>query len=362
MARKRTEDDRPAPTEGPVAPPRRATLKDVGRLAQVDASIVSRVLAGEDWRVSPATRERITEAVRHLNYVPHRGAQALRTGATMTLAMLVPKIGDPAYFSMMAGAKAAAASSNYVMVYVETNDDDDLELEEVKRLSGRVDGVVSATARPGSPSLQLLRSAGTPVILLNRRAEGVFPSVTGQDENGAALAVRHLATLGHRRIAHLSGPLSLDPSQRRRAGYLQAMKQSRLVIDERWMTEAALGEDAAVREVRSLLDLPKRVRPTAIFASTLPSAIGVLSELRACDIAVPTELSVVGFDDDRLADHLWVPLTTVRMPHTAMGHLAVERLISAARGKEVPMETIVAEPPVLVERASTAAPRSRSGR
>jgi DNA-binding LacI/PurR family transcriptional regulator len=340
--------------------PTRATLRDVGERARVDPSIVSRVLAGEDWRASTSTRNRIDDAVKALNYVPHRMARALRTGETSTLAMLVPHIGDPAYFNMMAGAKAAAAAANYVVLFADTNDDEDLEAEEVDRLSGRVDGVVSATAQRGSKSLSRLRASGMPVVLLNRRADGAFASVIGQDKYGASLAVSHLAHLGHSRIAHLSGPLTLDPSERRRVGYLEAMKGAGLAVDSRWLVQSALNEEAAAGAAASLLRIPKRRRPTALFASTLPSALGALRELRLRGVDVPGELSVVGFDDHPLADHLWAPLSTVSMPHIAMGRIAVDRLISLIQGKAIPTETVVTDLPVLAVRGSTAPPRQPS--
>jgi LacI family transcriptional regulator len=338
------------------AKPKRPTLRDVGAEAHVDASIVSRVLAGEDWRVSGLTKARIDAAVKSLNYIPHRMARALRTGETLTLAMLVPHIGDPAYFNMMAGAKMAAAAANYVVLFADTNDDEDLEAEEVGRLSGRVDGVISATARRGSRSLSHLRISGMPVVLLNRRADGAFASVTGQDKYGAILAVEHLSRLGHKRIAHVSGPTTLDPSERRRAGYLEGMAGAGLAVDPGWMVESALSEGAAAATLGSVLRLPARRRPTAIFASTLPSALGTLRELRGRGTDVPGEMSVVGFDDHPLADHLWAPLSTIRMPHVAMGRLAVDRLISLIREETIPTETIVTELPVLVVRNSSGPP------
>jgi LacI family transcriptional regulator len=369
MARRQAQGGDAERVTSSVARPKRATLRDVGARARVDPSIVSRVLAGEDWRVSSSTRGRIDDAVKSLNYVPHRMARALRTGETLTLAMLVPHIGDPAYFNMMAGAKAAAAAANYVVLFADTNDDEVLEAEEVDRLSGRVDGVVSATARRGSTSLSRLRASGMPVVLLNRRADGSIASVTGQDKYGAMLAVSHLAQLGHTRIAHVSGPLSLDPSERRRAGYLEAMAEAGLVVDPLWLVESELAEETAAATVGAVLRLGRRRRPTALFASTMPSALGALRELRSRGMDVPGEMSVVGFDDHPLADHLWAPLSTVRMPHVAMGRLAVDRLISLIRGEPIPTETVVTDLPVLALRHSTGPPpdpsapdRARSSR
>jgi LacI family transcriptional regulator len=335
------------------ARPRRSTLRDVAARAQVDPSIVSRVLAGEDWRVSAPTRERIDRAVKALNYVPHRMARGLRTGETLTLAVLLPHIGDPAYFNMMTGAMAAAAESNYVALFADTNDDTALELQEIDRLTGRVDGVVSAAARPGSPGIARIGASGTPVVLLNRRGDAGLPSVTGPDRAGAVLAVTHLTGLGHRRIAHLGGPLELDPSQRRREGYLAAMADTGLPVHADWLAESELTEDTAAAKAHALLGLPSRRRPTAVFASTLPSALGALREFRAQGVDVPGDISVVGFDDHPLADHLWAPLTTIRMPHVVMGQLAVRLLIQLIRREPVPAETVVEDPPVLVVRGST---------
>ena len=131
------------------------------------------------------------------------------------------------------------------------------------------------------------------------------------------------------------------------------MADAGLPVEPDWLAESPLTEDAAAEKARELLRLPARRRPTALFASTLPSALGALREFRSAGVAVPGDVSVVGFDDHPLADHLWAPLTTVRMPHVVMGQLAVQLLIRLVRHEQVPAETVVDDPPTLVVRGST---------
>ncbi len=344
-----TTNQRPAP---------RATLRDVGRLANVDPSIASRVLAGDERRVREETRLRIVAAAEQLGWRPHQAARSLRTGRTSTIAVLIPSLHNPAYGAMIRGAQRAAAAADHVVVFADTDDEARTAGQELERLSQYVDGIVVASASRTQLTARSLEHVPVPVVLLNRRGVRGLPAVVGKDEVGARLAARHLAQLGHRRVAILAGPEHLDTAQRRTRAFVTEC--AKLGLPDATQLSAPLRvEDAAAVFAAHLR---RQGSVTAVFGAALTSALGSLSAARACGVDVPAELSVVGFDDAEVAELITPPLTTVRMPHEQMGARAVTLLLAALSGEDVPTTTVLEDEPVLVVRGTTAPPAARARR
>lgn len=332
---------------------RRPTLADVGRRAGVDASIASRVLGGELNRVTPETRERILASAKELGWRPHPGARSLRKGTTSTIAVIIPSLNNPAYGSMIQGAQSAAARADHVVVFADTDNDIHRAASEIERLSDYVDGIVLASARAGEDARIALGEAKVPVVLLNRRGAGGHPAVIGREEDGAALAARYLVSLGHRRIAVVSGTRPVDTAVRRVAGFTKELESRGLMLEPRLAVEALLTVEDAEAALAPLLRLPVGERPTGVFAAGLSAALGSLQAARKAGLNVPNDLSIVGFDDAQVAELVTPALTTIRMPHRSMGEQAVELLVRVLRGEEVPVTTVVEEAPELIIRGST---------
>lgn len=327
--------------------PARATrLRDVAAAAQVDASVVSRVLSG-DQRLSirPETRARVLEAAARLNYRPNRAARTLKTARTMAIGMVVPDLANPAFAQIARGAEERAAAAGYVLVVIRGAVADGLA-----ELEGRVDGLLVAAATSDSP---LFREGfgGLPAVLVNRREAGEIPSVIVDDEAGSALAVRHLISLGHRRIGHVAGPQNADTARRRLHGYRSAMEEAGLGPPSELVFEGPVYDEAAgLRGATKLLQLAEP--PTAIFAANIRVSVGVLAAVHQLGLRIPQDVSVVGFDDTALSIYLNPPLTSVRMPLVELGGQAVESLLLEIGGQRAD-DVMVGIPPELVVRAST---------
>lgn len=346
-------------------PSGRPTIRDVAELAGVHPSTVSRVLSGDDRRAVAETRERIFEAAKHLGWRPNSVARSLSMGRAYALGMLIPTFANPAYASMIAGAQRAAEDSGNVLLVTDTSDNEARMKVQIERLADRADGFVVASAALNSPTVALLQERGLPFVLLNRRSAGEHVSVVGDDEAGVHMSLEYLSQLGHRRIAYLAGPRGVDTVERRVGAFRDFMRSQGLPLLKDWVYRGSLAPDRLLTGLARIMSAPADERPTAVVAVNLLTASQVLSGLRGLGIGVPEDVSVVGFDDWPLAEHLWRPLTTVRMPTEAMGEQALRELLTVLEGQSSPRETRVKVPPELIIRESTAippAPASRSAR
>jgi LacI family transcriptional regulator len=328
-------------------------LADVAREAGVGTSIVSRVL-NRDPTVSirPETRERIEEAARALNYRPNAFARGLKLRRTMTVGVVIPHLAYPVNAEIIKGAERRAALAGYVTLLADA--DEFLQSGEAYRrllLEQRVDGLLIASASTGETLLSELAESGLPFVLANRRVPHLGPSVTVDDAKGTEIAVRHLLELGHRRIAHITGPRDADTARRRATGFRSAMRFARLGVPASYVVEAPYEEEGGLRAMERLLSLA--TPPTAVVVWSLAAAIGAVAAAKRRGLEVPGDLSLVGFHDAPLAEYLDPPLTTVRMPLGEMAERGVEMLLQMIEGSKVRSQ-IVQTLPELVLRASTA--------
>lgn len=317
----------------------------------MDASIASRVLAGDQKRVSKGTRLRILAAADELGWRPHPAAKSLRTGTTTALALIVPNIQNPAYGSMIRGAQRAAAAADHVLVVADTAYSNTRERDELRRISMHVDGIIIASARTTDVAKEDFLSTMVPTVLLNRRGMAGLPAVLGPDDVGARLAAGHLADLGHPRIAILSGPASVDTATRRVAAFEAALAERGTSVSHRASAELEVADAAAA--AADLLRMPEGERLTAIFAAGLSAALGVVQAARSLGLRIPEDVSLIGFDDAEIAEFLTPGLTTVRMPHEQMGVLAVESLFALMRRERLPDTIAVTDQPELIVRGTT---------
>ena len=197
------------------------TLKDVANLANVSIPIVSKVLSGNPAvRVSADTCQRILKAAKKLSYHPNASARSLKVKRTNTLAFFAPDLGNPVIPDIIRGVEAGAQSAGYAAFVSHL---DEKAVSERRYLTwlqeGRFDGLILATARLEDSIIKDLVESGRPFVLVNRRESSTNTHITVDDVAGARMAINHLVQLGHRRIAHLAGPLMFDTSLRRIQGY-----------------------------------------------------------------------------------------------------------------------------------------------
>lgn len=333
----------------------------MARLAGVDPSTVSRVLRGDPAQhVRPETRERIVEAARRLDYRPNAMARSLRTRRTGTIGLVVPSLDNVAFAEVIHGIQRAAAEAGRLLLVVEAQalpEPSGRSQEVYERLvgDGLVDGLVVAFATLQDHHVTRLADQGIPLVLVNRRTSGIHGSVVVDDQRGSRMAVEHLTGLGHQRIAYVGFDADTDTGQRRRQGYVDGLAAAGLAHDDAFEEIEPPTVQGGYDAIGRLLERTRPARPTAVFAASLMSAMGVRAGLVERGLRIPDDVSIVAFNDHPIAEHLAPPLTTVRMPNLAMGEEAVHLLLSALEGQPV-RDLMIPEAPRLVVRASTAVP------
>ena len=334
----------------------RPTIIDVAERAGVSKSLVSLVMRGAP-NVSEERRHRVLSAAAELGYRPNAVARSLVQRRTNLLGVLLSDLHNPFFAEVIDGIQAEAAAYGYRAIL---GTGDRVELSEARALETmlelRAEGLILAS--PVLPMRTIVAaSRELPTVLVARRSrERTVDSVANDDVAGAALAVAHLASLGHERIAHIDGGEGAGSPERRR-GYERAMRKHGLEAHVR-VVGGNYTEDGGRRGVTELLG---KNPPTAIFAANDLSAIGTLSALAERGIAVPDDISVVGYDNTALAGVRHINLTTVDQPRPEMGRAAVTLLLERLEGGRETGRNVLM-PPSLVVRGSTAAPRSRAAR
>jgi DNA-binding LacI/PurR family transcriptional regulator len=323
-----------------------ARIADVAALAGVGEATVSRVLNGRA-NVRPATRAKVLEAIRALNYRPSSVARSLSLGRTMVVAVVLPWFTNPSAVERVRGIVESLSASPYdLMLFDVESEDRQRRAFELLDRGDRADGLLIVSTLPPAGELERLRASLMPCVLVDAR-DASLPSVVVDDVAGGEMATRHLIELGHRRIGFIGDTppeFRFDWSRDRTRGYEEALERAALEVRPEYVKEGTRSIHVARAIATELLRLPDR--PTAIFAASDTQALGALEAARALGIAVPQELSVVGFDDIEVA--AYVGLTTVRQPLVESGRRGGELLLEAlggrrlpARPEQLPLELIV---------------------
>lgn len=338
---------------------KRRTIRDVARLAGVHPSTVSRALHRADLPLRPETRRKVQAAVERLEYRPSAIARGLRLRRTRTLGMLLPDITNPFFPPIIRGAEEAARERGYELVLCNTDDSPERETALLRLLGERqADGVLVATSRMADATVAGVRRERLPFVLVNRGSRVAADySVEVDNERAASAVIAHLVALGHRRIAHIAGPLSTTTGAERAAGYRDSMRARGLATPDDLVAEAEAYTEAAGRAAAARLFA---TGATAIFAANDLLVLGALRAAREASIRVPSELSLVGVNDIPLVGLIDPPITTIRVPQREMGALAASMLIALLEGEPVPRRHVLLDT-TLVVRGSTAAAPAWSG-
>jgi LacI family repressor for deo operon, udp, cdd, tsx, nupC, and nupG len=334
----------------------RPRIKDIAERLGVSPATVSRALA-DTGLVAEPTLSRIREAASELNYRPNVSARNLRTRRSMAVLLVVRDIGNPFYLDVVKGVEAAARAAGYAVLMGNAENDPARETEYFDMLrDGHADGMILMTGSlPPAHGFRDRLPPDLPVVVALEMIENVrFPHVQIDNVAAARQAVDHLIGLGHRRIAHVSGPVPETMSIKRREGYRSAMRAAGLAIpdgyEQRGDYQLQSGRDAC----RRLFALA--APPTAIFLANDEMAFGAIHELRRLGRDVPNDVSVIGFDDLYLSEAFHPPLTTIAQPRAEIGRQAMGLLLDILAGGAAPAGPLVL-PTMLKIRASTALPK-----
>jgi LacI family transcriptional regulator len=330
---------------------RLSKISDVAKRAGVSPVTVSRVINSAK-NVSPATREKVQQAIEELGYIPNVAARSLRSKRTRALALVVPDITNPFWTTVARGVEDAAQSHSYSVLLCNTDESPTKQLRYLDVVaSQRVDGVIIAPCDSDVRNLASLRTRDIPTVVIDRRIEGWdVDSVYGDSISGARALVGHLIELGHRRIAMISGPQKASTAEDRVTGYCMALSEAGLPLDPRLIKR---GEFRAVSgEHLAYQVLDEGLNPTAIFAANNAIAIGVIDALEKRGLAIPQDVALVCFDDFHNASRFFPFLTVVVQPAYEMGMNAAQLLFSRLEARATLQPRHVVLPTRLIIRYS----------
>lgn len=341
------------------------TLTDIAATAGVAPMTVSRVI-NQSGYVSEETRSRVMQVLEQSNYRPNGLARSLKRRRTDTVGLVLGDISNPYATELARAVRAVASASGYnlfICISEQSAQEDIAAFESLANHS--VDGILVATRanEGGDQNLRRIIENNIPVVVIGRdfQHESV-DSVAADNLRGGFEATQHLLDLGHERIGFIGAVLSQKTKLKRLQGYLNALKNHDIEIDERLVTgrretlNDAPGystEEIGYEGMKRLLSLPNR--PTAVFARNDFTAIGAMSAIKEAGLNIPEDVAIVGFDDIPLAAHTSPPLTTIRQPTRAQGQLAAELLLRRIESSErVECEEHVLDCELIIRSSTTA--------
>lgn len=318
------------------------TILDVAARAGVHPATVSRTISRPD-RVAPATRARVEAVIEELGYVPNRAARGLITGRTGNIAVIVPDITNPYFSTIVRAAEEGARGADQQVILVDTGERPEVEEAAARALARQVDGFVVVSSRRLHRSLDAL--GGKPSVFVNRPVRG-HPAVLLRTADAVREGLEHLVGLGHARVGFLGGPSRSWAAGERRTAVRRAAQLLGVAVVELGAGEPTFdaGREFAAPIVASGV--------TAVMAFNDQMALGVLSGLRELGVDVPGRIGVIGCDDVPMAGMVSPALTTIGMPTTDAGRVAVELLRRADGGADEIVELHAR----LVVRASATSP------
>ena len=329
----------------------RVTLRDVAEEAKVHMSTASRALNPTTRSVVNAdTVERVLAAADKLGYRPHPLARGLRTNETLSIGVVIPDLENPLFGPIIAGIEGGLVADGYsVLITAATSGHED---EAVRSLiDRRVDGLILASALRTDPVIDRLAQAGTPTVLVNRRAESAdVPAIIGDDRLGIRLAVDHLVEMGHTAIGHIAGPDQMSTGWDRRRAFEEAMRDYgfRIIVEDGTRFQVDPGAAATDR----LLEREPNI--TAIVAANDLLGLGAYRAVRAAGRTVGVDIAITGYNDVAMLDLMQPPMTAVKVAYRNMGAQAAEVVLQILGGSEPPLTTLLE--PTLSVRASTQTP------
>lgn len=328
-----------------------ATMKDIARLAGVSTSTVSHVI-NQTRFVSEAIAQRVNAAAKELNYTPSALARSLKMNRTKTLGMLVTTSMNPFFGEVVKGVERSCYFHGYNLILCNTEGDNERMRASIDTLlQKRVDGLMlMCTAAEGESLTEFERYPDIPVVVMDWG-----PTVATSDKildnsfQGGYLATQYLIERGHQQIGCITGPLSQYQAQSRYHGFQQALKEAQLDENKAWVIESNFECEGGYAAMQQLLELSQL--PTALFVGNDMMAMGMISAANEAEIKIPEQLSLIGYDDIRIAQFMTPPLTTIHQPKYRLGKAAVEALLVKLQNPQSEPQIIQLEP-TLVERKS----------
>lgn len=328
-----------------------ATIKDVAALAGISYTTVSHVV-NKTRPVSQEVRLKVEAAIKTLDYVPSAVARSLKAKTTATIGLLVPNSLNPYFAELARGIEDYCERNGYCVILCNSDDNPEKQRSYLRvLLEKRIDGLIVASAGGDTGLAQGLAGVKTPMVIVDRGLEGVDADLVRIDhEYGAYLATRHLLELGHRDIATIGGPSSTSVAQMRQTGFCRALKEAGVTVRPERILESDFTSTGGYNAAAVLLQSNP---PSAIFAGNDMIGIGVLRAAAERNVRVPSELSVIGFDDIQMSRYVYPALTTVGQSILQLGEMAAEVLLRRIATPSLVTDQRIVTPSIVL-RESTA--------
>ncbi|MDQ0188833.1 LacI family DNA-binding transcriptional regulator [Alicyclobacillus cycloheptanicus] len=334
-----------------------ATMADVAKLAGVSVMTVSRIISG-NGKVKESTRKKVLRAMEEVNYIPKGYTRQLIQHEISTLVLIVPDITNPFFTFIARGMEDVAKKHGYRVFLANTDENLNKENQYIQMsIEFHADGVLIAPVGDDSKAnLELLEKEGIPFVLIDREVEGIHVDLVKSDIIGSSKAlVEHLISLGHRRIAIVTGPSNNGASRERLEGYLQAMALHNCPYSEAWIQHSAMTRDSDPKFIDELLKLDEP--PTALFVANMFQYAHAINRLTELGLRVPEDMSIVGFGNSDYLAAVDSAFTSAVQPTYSFGSLGTQMLIERIEGLREAPRRIVLEANLVIRR-STAPLRS----
>jgi LacI family transcriptional regulator len=301
-------------------------LEDIAQASGFSIATVSRVLTHTNYPVKAAVREKIVQIAAEMGYKPNLSARSLRTERTNTIGILVDDLLSPFTPSVVRGIQDCLKQHDFLSLIVNSDWDPEQERSAIDTLVNRpVDGIIFVEFSHLTPH-EALERANKPGMFVHRLfGIQIKNSVVPDDRYGAGLAIDHLVSLGHRKIAYINGPESWHSSRERLAGYRESLAKQAIPMNENWIQPGDWEVAGGYQAAQNLLRLAER--PTAIFAANDLMALGAIYAIQDAGLSVPKDMAIVGYDNRDFSGIVRPRITTVVMPVYEMGKIATEILL-----------------------------------
>lgn len=328
-----------------------ATLHDIARKSGLSVSTVSRILNKKSakFRISETTEKLVLKTARELNYRPNQLARGLRLKRTHTIGLVAPDLSNPFFASVMKSAQVVAHGLGYSLVVCDTDENEQMEIEHVNLLYSKgVDGMIVLPVGQKSSHFATYVEHAVPLVLVDRVFSDLNANTVLIDNYGGAReAVEYLIARGHRRIAIIQGLPSTYTSDERLRGYRDALSRNNIPIDESLIVGKDFRKQNGYVETKFLLG--RSERPTAIFTTSDLITLGALEAIFEEGLEVPTDISVIAFDEVESADFFRCPITVIAQPRETIGEIAVRLVIEQIRSpKKLELRQIVLKPHLII--------------
>lgn len=313
----------------------KVTIYDISRKLNISAATVSRALNNSP-KISLKTKELVTKTASEMDYKQNRLAQALKSGKTNNVGVVVPYINRSFFSSVIRGIEEELSPHGYHVIICQTHEEVDNEREQLNALlNTQIDGIFMSVSKTtqNTDHIETVLERKTPLVFFDRKKNiaGVS-SVVLDDFKGGFMATEHLINQGCKKIAHLTGDINLEIYKNRYDGYCSALKKHNLVFDEDYVIETNSRIEAGSEAVSKLWKLKNK--PDAIFAAGDYAALGALQELKKRNIKVPQDVCIMGFSNEPFTQYLELPISSVDQTPQLMGKLAAQVFLEQVKEKK----------------------------